>query len=56
MIEVTKVPVNPIPQEFTYVIELSELRASFLCGILGDHRNSVTAAEILEGFKKVGLD
>ncbi|KKK85366.1 hypothetical protein LCGC14_2774040 [marine sediment metagenome] len=56
MIEVTRVPVNPVPQKFTYIVELSELRASFLLGLLKLSRCSVTAAKIVEGLKKAGLE
>ena len=56
MIEVTRVPVNPVPQEFTYIIELSELRAGFLLDILKKDRCSVTAEQIVDGLKKAGLE
>ena len=55
MIEITKAPVKPAPQEFTYVMELKEGKARLLRGILKEHSHSLTACEILAGFERAGL-
>ena len=58
MIKVIKipVPVKPVPQVFTYVIELSAAQAYFLHGILQKCAASLTADLIVDGLNKAGLD
>ena len=54
MVKVIKVLV-PVEPKFIYVIDLQEIKARFLRGILKEHRHSLTACEILDGLKKAGL-
>ena len=58
-VKVTKVPlpVDPVPQEFFYVIELKPMQADFLLGILRIHYSrSLTATQIVDGLVEAGLE
>ena len=59
MVEVTKVPipVKPVPQGFTYFIELGEAQARFLRGVLRPCcATSLVAEQIIDGLNKAGLE
>ncbi|KKN66136.1 hypothetical protein LCGC14_0474260 [marine sediment metagenome] len=50
------IPVDPVPQKFTYVIELEATQARFLRGLLRhDYGGSLTAAQIIDGLNEAGL-
>ena len=58
MIKVVKVPlpIDPVPQKFTYVLELEETPARHLLRILRSHYvGSLTATQIVDGLIQTGL-